>query len=106
MGCVWSGSRIEFQTMRRRRPLLRFVFGMDFLIWIASTVLLCQLPLACLWTVALDCSVDAVVCLLNIHHGYNMSLGLLSVEMHKMVREIQATTKQPCMYLCLGSTFV
>ena len=26
--------------------------------------------------------------------------------MHTMIREIQLTTNQPCMYLCLGSTFV
>ena len=29
-----------FQTMGRRRPLSRFMFGVAFLIWMASTVLL------------------------------------------------------------------
>ena len=51
MGCV-GGFRIEFQTIGRRRPLSRFIFGVEFLIWMVSTVLLCQNPLACLWTVA------------------------------------------------------
>ena len=41
-----------FQTMGRRRPLSRFMFGMAFLICMASTVLLSQNPLALLWTVA------------------------------------------------------
>ena len=41
-----------FQTMGRRRPLSRFMFGVAFLIWMASTVLLSQNPSALLWTVA------------------------------------------------------
>ena len=51
MGCV-GGFRIEFQTMERRRPLSKFMFGMDFLIWMAFTVLLYQNASARLWTVA------------------------------------------------------
>ena len=35
-----------FQTMGRRRPLSRFMFGVAFLIWMASTVLLSQNPSA------------------------------------------------------------
>ena len=41
-----------FQTMGRRRPLSRFMFGVAFLIWMASTILLSQNPSALLWTVA------------------------------------------------------
>ena len=51
---MWGkgGLRIGFQTMGRRRPLSRFMFGVAFLIWMASTVLLSQNPSALLWTVA------------------------------------------------------
>ena len=52
---VWGkgcGLRMGFQTMGRRRPLSRFMFGVAFLIWMASTVLLSQNPSALLWTVA------------------------------------------------------
>ena len=51
---------MEFQTSVRRRPLSRFMFGVAFLIWMASTVLLSQNP----WALILDCDafpVDAVV---------------------------------------------
>ena len=44
--------KLGFQTMGRRRPLSRFMFGVAFLIWVASTVLLIQSPSALLWTVA------------------------------------------------------
>ena len=40
------------ETMGRRRLLSRFMFGVDFLIWMASTVLFCENPSACLWSVA------------------------------------------------------
>ena len=49
MGCGWGGSRMEFQTMGSRKLLSRFMFGVT-LIWMASTVLLCQKPAALLWT--------------------------------------------------------
>ena len=43
--------RMGFQTMGRRRPLSRFMFGVAFLIWMASTVLLSQNSSALLQTV-------------------------------------------------------
>ncbi len=43
--------RVGFQIMGRRRPLSRFMFGVAFLIWMASTVLLTHNPSALLWTV-------------------------------------------------------
>ena len=61
MGGVWGGFRIEFQTTGRRRPLLRLMFGVEFPVWMASTVLLCQNTLARLWTVAPSHAVDAMV---------------------------------------------
>ena len=54
-GEVWGkgcGLRMGFQTMDRRRPLSRYMFGVAFLIRMASTVLLSQNPSALLWTVA------------------------------------------------------
>ena len=51
-GCglrVGCGLRMGFQTMGRRRPLSRFMFGVAFLIWMASTVLLSQNPSALLF---------------------------------------------------------
>ena len=40
---------MEFLTIGRRRPLSRFMFEVA-VIWMASTVLLCQKPAALLWT--------------------------------------------------------
>ena len=43
---------MEFHIMGSRRPLSKFMFGVALLIWMASTVLLCQNPLTLLLTVA------------------------------------------------------
>ena len=64
MGCVWGGFRIEFQTMGRRRPLSRFMFRINILIWMAFTVLLEP------YGSSLDCGTnpaDPVPCLLNMN---------------------------------------
>ena len=62
-GC---GLRIGFQTMGRRRPLSRFMFGVTFWIWMGSG----SSPQPEPFDSSLDCGafpVDAVVCLLNIN---------------------------------------
>ena len=46
------GFRMEFHTMGSRRPLAKFMFRVALLIWMASTVLLCQILSALLWNVA------------------------------------------------------
>lgn len=46
------GFRMELHTMGSRRPLPKFMFWEALLMWITSTVLLCQNPSALLWTVA------------------------------------------------------
>ena len=52
MGCVGCVFRMGFHTMGWRRPLLRFMLGVLFLIWMASAALLCQNPTSFLHTVA------------------------------------------------------
>ena len=70
-----GGLRMGIQTMCRRRPLSRFMFGVAFPIWIDSTVVLSQNPSA----LSLDCCtfpVDAMVGLLDMN--YNTVFGVSS----------------------------